>query len=182
MDRSTVVSMAIRRRIELAVAVLAGLALLAIVAVVAVAALVDVTANSSNDPRTGVDADTARFTYGGRSVEVPLEACGRDGDVVLMAGRAGSVVVQVWADLGEGGRESTGVTADLGDEGILGAFGADIPPGPAGEIVSVGTVGDGLVIEGRWTTFDENIQPTDPGDRGGEIETLVARCPAPDES
>jgi hypothetical protein len=174
--------MASRR--SLVVGAVAGLAVAGVGAVLALAvvALLGLRSSSPNDPRSGVAADTARFTYGERSVVVPLVSCGRDGDIVIMAGRSGSVVVQVRADLGEGGRERTGVTADLGDDGILGAFGADIPPGPAGEIVDVDVVGDGLIVRGRWTAFDEHIRPLEPGSPGGdEVETLVARCPPQDD-
>jgi hypothetical protein len=175
--------MATRRPIHLVLAALAGMTLAIVGAAVALAVVVMLGGRSSSpdDPRNDVDADTARFTYGQRSVEVPLEACGRDGDVVVMAGRLGQVVIQVRADLGEGGRARTGVTADLGDDGILGAFGAGIPPGPAGTIVSVRAVGDALVVRGRWTTFDTDIQPVEPGSPAGDdVDTLVARCP-PDE-
>jgi hypothetical protein len=175
--------MANRRPVQLVLAALAGVVVALVGAAIALAVVVMLGGRSSSpdDPRHGVEADTARFTYGDRSVEVPLVACGRDGDIVVMAGREGQVVIQVRADLGEGGRERTGVTADLGEDGIMGAFGADIPPGPAGTIVSVRTVGDGLVVEGRWTMFDTNIEPVEPGSPGNDhVDTLVARCP-PDE-
>jgi hypothetical protein len=175
--------MANRRPVHLVLAALAGATVAVAGGAIALALVVLLGGRSSSpdDPRNGVDADTARFTYGERSVVVPLVACGRDGDVVIMAGRQGDVVIQVRADLGEGGRQRTGVTADLGDDGIRGAFGADIPPGPAGTIVSVRRVGDGLVVEGRWTAFDTNIEPVEPGSPGSDhVDTLVARCP-PDE-
>jgi hypothetical protein len=70
----------------------------------------------------------------------------------------------------------------LGDDGIFGAFGPDAPPGPAGEIVSVDRVGDGLVVEGRWVTFDGDIRPTGTVPPGAEVDSLVARCPPPDET
>jgi len=74
-----------------------------VVAVVLVGALVglaflsllDVRSSSPDDPRNGLDADTARFTYGDRSVEVPLTACGREGDRVVAAGTIGGTVLQV---------------------------------------------------------------------------------------
>lgn len=173
------------KRRSLVVGALAGATVAGVGAVLAVIllSLLGVRSSSPDDPRNGVEADTARFTYGQRSVVVPLVACGRDGDVVVMAGRQGAIVVQVRADVGEGGRARTGVTADLGpDDGILGAFGADIPPGPAGEILDVDVVGDGLVIRGRWTTFDENIRPVEPSaPPSDEVDTLVARCPAEDD-
>lgn len=163
-----------------ALAGLAGGLVLALVVLV-VASVLGLGSGSSDDPRTGVDADTARMTYGGgRTVEVPLEECGRDGDVVIVVGRRGSIVLQVWADLGPGGEERTGVTVDLGDEGILGAFGSGAPPGPAGEIRSVERVGDGLVVEGRWVGFDGNIRPTGTVPPDAEVESLVARCPPED--
>jgi hypothetical protein len=152
-------------------------------AALAVAGLLGLRSSSSSDPRNGVDANTARMTYGGgRTVEVPLDECGRDGDVVLMVGHQGSIVLQVWADLGPGGEERTGLTVDLGDDGIFGAFGPDAPPGPAGEIVSVGRVGDGLVIEGRWVRFDGDIEPTGTVPPGAEVDSLIARCPPLDET
>jgi len=143
----------------------------------AAAALAGCGRSGSGEPRDGLDADTARFTYGDRSVEVPLTACGREGDTVILAGTAGRVVLQAEADLGEGGFDRTGVTADLGDEGIVGAFGAALPQGPAGEITDVRSDGDRLVVEGRWTTFDADlvaqVRPPDQQIDG----RLVARCP-----
>jgi hypothetical protein len=172
-----------RRPVRLVLVALAGMTVALVGVAVALAVVVALVGRSSSpdDPRNGVDADTAKFTYGDGSVEVPLVACGRDGDIVIMAGRKGSIVVQVRADLSEGGRDRTGVTADLGEDGIMGAFGRDLPPGPAGTIVSVRRVGDGLVVRGRWTMFDTNIRPLEPGSPGNEhVDTLVARCP-PDE-
>ncbi|HKY68558.1 MAG TPA: hypothetical protein VJM49_19390 [Acidimicrobiales bacterium] len=133
-----------------------------------------------DEPRDGLDADTARFTYGDRSVEVPLTACGREGDTVVLAGTTGSVVLQASADLGDGGFDRTGVTADLGDDGIFGAFGADMPQGPAGEITDVRADGDRLVVEGRWTTFDGELRPQ-PTPAADQVEgRMVARCPETD--
>jgi hypothetical protein len=127
-------------------------------------------------PRDGLDADTARFTYGDRSAEVPLVDCGREGDVVVLAGIGGSVVVQAEADIGEGGFDRTGITADVGDDGIMGAFGADMEHGPAGEITDVRVEGDRLIVEGTWVTFDEGYVPqATPGQ--GIDGRLVARCP-----
>jgi hypothetical protein len=128
-------------------------------------------------PRDGLDVDTARFTYGDRSAEVPLTACGRDGDVVVLAGVEGDIVIQAEADVGEGGFDRTGVTADLGDDGIMGAFGADMEHGPAGELTDVRVEGDRLIVEGTWVAFDAELV-ADPGAVGGGIEgRLVARCP-----
>ena len=135
-----------------------------------------------DEPRDGLAADTARFSYGDRTVEVPLTACGRDGDVVLLAGRAGSVVLQAAADLGDGGTDRTGVTADLGIDGIVGAFGADVDHGPAGDIADVRAEGDRVIIEGTWVALDAELEPTAlagaPADVTGE---LVARCPDADD-
>ena len=170
-----------RSLLGFALAGVAGGLVLGVVALVG-AGLLGLRSSSSDDPRNGVDADTARMTYGGgRTVEVPLDECGRDGDVVMMVGHRGPIVLQVWADLGPGGAERSGLTVDLGDDGIFGAFGADAPPGPAGEIVSVDRVGDGLVVEGRWVTFDGDIRPTGTVPPGAEVESLVARCPPPDD-
>ena len=133
-----------------------------------------------DEPRDGLDPDTARFTYGDRSVEVPLTACGRQGDVVVLAGTTGNVVLQATADLGTGGADRTGVTADLGNEGILGAFGADLPRGPAGAVTDVRTEGDRLIVEGRWTTLDGELRPqVAPTDQHLDGR-MVARCPETD--
>jgi hypothetical protein len=132
-------------------------------------------------PRDGLAADTARFTYDGRRVEVPLTACGREGDVVVLAGARGRVVVQAVVDLGEGGVARSGVTADLGGEdGIWGAFGAEVENGPAGEITDLRVEGDRVVVEGRWTRFDGDLNPQPiPVDQLAEGR-LVARCPEND--
>lgn len=141
-----------------------------------VPALVVAVAGCGRGP--GMEPDTARFEYGSRRVEVPLTACGREGDVVVLGGARGGIVVQAEADVGEGGEARTGVTADLGDEGILGAFGADMRHGPAGEITAVRVDGDRLVVEGEWVGFDAELRPA--GDT--RIEgSLVARCPATEE-
>jgi hypothetical protein len=132
-------------------------------------------------PRDGLAPDTARFTYGERSAEVPLADCGRDGDVVVLAGVRGSVVVQAEADLGEGGFDRTGVTADLGDDGIIGAFGADTELGPAGEIRDVRVEGDRLIVEGTWVPFDDQLVAQPPADGEGIDGRLVARCPEGDD-
>jgi hypothetical protein len=135
----------------------------------------------NDEPSDGLAPDTARFTYGDRQVEVPLTSCGRDPDrdVVLLAGRRGAVVVQAAADLGDGGLDRTGVTADLGAAGILGAFGAELDQGPAGEISDVRTDGDRLIVEGTWVTLDAELQATEQAPAGVEGE-LRARCPADD--
>ena len=123
-----------------------------------------------------MDADTAKFTWGERSATVPLTECGREGDVVVLAGTAHGLVVQAGADLSEGGAARTGVTGDMGgDDGIRGAFGADLDQGPAGEITEVRAEGDRLVIEGRWARLDGDLRP-EAGQPLLDGE-LVARCP-----
>jgi hypothetical protein len=136
----------------------------------------------NEEPSDGLARDTARFTYGGRQVEVPLTSCGRDPDrdVVLLAGRRGDVVVQAAADLGDDGFDRTGVTADLGAAGILGAFGAELDHGPAGEISDVRTDGDRLIVEGTWVSLDPELEATEEASAGVEGE-LRARCPADDD-
>ena len=132
-------------------------------------------------PRDGLGPDEARFAYGDRSATVSLTACGRDGDVVVLAGTEGGIVVQARADLGDGGLERTGVTADLGGDGIMGAFGPATELGPAGEISAVRVEGDRLVVEGAWVLFDEQLIPQ-PSTAAQPIEgELVARCPAPED-
>jgi hypothetical protein len=131
----------------------------------------------AGQPRDGLSADTARFTYGDRSVEVPLTACGREGDVVVLAGRSGAVVLQAQANLGDGGFDRTGVTADLGAEGIVGAFGAGMSHGPAGEITDVRVEGDRLIVEATWVPLDDELRPTSAPPSGGSDGRLVARCP-----
>lgn len=125
-------------------------------------------------PQDGLAPDTARFSYGERSIEFPLAGCGRDGDVVIMGGGRGTDVLQVAADLASGGRDRTGVTAQVGGDGIFGAFGPDVAHGPAGQITSVRVDGDRLVVEGRWVAMDRDYVPTQPGTLDGK---LVARCP-----
>ena len=131
-------------------------------------------------PSDDLEPDTARFTYGDRSVEVTLTSCGRDGDVVLAAGRQGAVVLQVAADLGDDGAERTGVTADLGPGGIRGAFGGDLEEGPAGEIGDVRVEGDRLIVEGTWAALDSELQPTETPSEGVDGEVRV-RCPEDDD-
>jgi len=128
-----------------------------------------------SEPRDGLAADTARFAYGDRTAEVALTACAREDDVVVLAGAEGGVVVQAEVDLGDGGFDRTGVTADLGPDGILGAFGAEMARGPAGEITAVRVEGDRVIVEGTWVPFDDRLvaRSADEGVEG----RLVARCP-----
>jgi hypothetical protein len=155
---------------------------MAALAAVALAASGGCTWGRNDRPSDGLAPDTVRFTYGGRQVEVPLTSCGRDPDrdVVLLAGRQGTVVVQAAADLGDEGLDRTGVTADLGGAGILGAFGAELDHGPAGEISDVRTDGDRLIVEGTWVSLDAELEPTEEASAGVEGE-LRARCPADDD-
>jgi hypothetical protein len=134
---------------------------------------------SGVEVRDGLAADTAEFTYGGRTATVPLEACAREDDVVVLAGAVDSVVLQAEADLGDGGFDRTGVTADLGDDGIMGAFGADMDHGPAGEITDVRVDGDRVIVEGTWVTFDADLT-AQPGPAAGIEGRLEARCPETD--
>lgn len=147
----------------------------------AVASFLGAGSGSSDDPRSGIGADAARFTYGDRTAEVPLAECGREGDIVIMAGQGDGMTLQVAADLGEGGEARSGVTLDLGGEdGTFGAFGAELEQGPVGELTDVRRVGDALVIEGRWALLDpDTLAPADaePTLVDGE---LVARCPPED--
>lgn len=126
-------------------------------------------------PRDGLAPNTARFTYGDRSIVVPLTACGRDGKVVLLAGRRGDDVLQAAADLGRDGDARTGVTADVAGDAVFGAFGADIDHRPAGRIDSVEVIADRLIIEGQWAVMDESYVPTQPSTLPGK---MTARCPA----
>ena len=134
-----------------------------------------------DEPRDGLGPDTARFSYGDRSVDVSLTACGREGDVVVLAGREGSTVLQAAADLGHGGADRSAVTADLGVEGIVGAFGPDVDRGPAGTISDVRAEGDRLIIEGTWVELDAALEPAAPSSTEGLTGRLVARCPADDD-
>ena len=128
--------------------------------------------------RDGLAPDTARFSYDARTAEVPLTACGQDGDVVVLAGAQGAIVVQARVDVGDGGADRSGVTADLGDEdGILGAFGEGLDPGPAGEITDVRVEGDRVIVEGRWARFDGELNPQ-PAAPDQLVEgRMIARCP-----
>jgi hypothetical protein len=132
-------------------------------------------------PNDGLAPNTARFTYGARRVEVPLTACGRDGDIVVLAGVEGATVVQAGVDLSPGGAERSGVTADLGAaEGILGAFGAEAPPGPAGEITGVRVAGDRVYVDGRWARLDGDLDVV-PASADELVEgRMIARCPEDD--
>ena len=131
------------------------------------------------EPRDGLEPDTARFSYGDRQVEVPLTSCGldEDEDVMVLAGRRGAVVIQAAADLGEDGSDRTGVTADLGAAGILGAFGAELEHGPAGEIEDVRIDGDRLIVEGTWVTLDGQLEPSRGASADRVTGELRARCP-----
>jgi hypothetical protein len=157
-------------------------AALAALAVAGLAASSGCAWGGNDEPSDGLAPDTARFTYGGRQVEVPLTSCGRDPDrdVVVLAGRRDAMVVQAAADLGDEGFDRTGVTADLGAAGILGAFGAELEHGPAGEISDVRTDGDRLIVEGTWVSLDAELEATEEPSQGVEGE-LRARCPADDD-
>jgi hypothetical protein len=128
-------------------------------------------------PRPDIAPNVARVDLAGRRTTVPLTACGREGDVVVLGGAEDGTVVQAQADLGDGGRDRSGVTLDLGDRagGIWGAFGADMPDGPAGEITGVRVEGDLVVIEGTWVPLDGDLTPL-PSPPPAEGE-LIARCP-----
>ena len=125
-------------------------------------------------PRDGLAPNTARFSYGERSVEMPVSGCGRQGHVFVAGGGRGTDVLQVAADLGSGGLDRSGVTAQVGGDGIFGAFGPDAPHGPAGEITGVHVDGDRLTVDGRWVPMDKNYVPTQAATIDGK---LVVRCP-----
>jgi hypothetical protein len=133
----------------------------------------------ASDPRDGLEPDTARFTYGDRSVVVALDACGRDGDVVLAAGASGAIVLQVAADLGDDGPERTALTGDVRGDGIFGAFGAEVLHGPVGEISRVAVEGDRLTVEGMWAILDEDLTTMTDETVDGRV---VVRCSDPDET
>jgi hypothetical protein len=131
--------------------------------------------------RDGLEADTAKFTWGQRSAIVKIDECGREGDLVVLAGSEHGLVVQVGADLSAGGDARTGVTGDMGgDDGLWGAFGDELDEGPVGEITRVAAEGDRLIVEGRWARLDGDDLRPDPGQPLIEGE-LVARCPATDD-
>lgn len=132
-----------------------------------------------SEPRDGLKPDTARFAYGDRRVEVPLVACGRDGDVVTLGGTRGPVVLQAAADVSDGGTARTGVTLDLGQGEIWGAFGEDMPRAAAGTVREAKVEGDRLVVDATWAALDDQLAPV-PG--GQTVEgRLTARCPAADD-
>ena len=146
-----------------------------LLAVLMVAAAAGCGLRQGPEPRDGLGPDTARFVYGGRTVEVPLEACGRDGDVVTLGGTRGAVVLQAAADVSEGGTARTGVTVDLGQDEIWGAFGADMPRPPAGTVHEAKVEGDRLIVDATWVALDDQLAPVP---NGQTIEgRLTARCP-----
>jgi hypothetical protein len=165
--------------LALALACVVAAVVMALVGLLVVSAL-GLRSSSDRDPRNAVDADTARFSYGDRSASFTLVECGREDDVVIMAGRQGRMVLQVAADLGDGGLARTGVTADLGDDGTLGAFGADLPQGPVGELTEAHAEGDTLVVEGRWAAVDPDTLEVEAASSGLVDGRLVARCPPED--
>jgi len=164
------------------VAYAAGLALAVGIVLGAIVVAVGLLGGSGggDDPRSGLDADTARFTYGDRSVEVGLLECALDGETFVAAGRRGAMVLQMGVDLGNGGADRSGVTMDVGDDGVFGAFGGDLPQGPVGAFTRIERLGDSVVVEGDWVLLDpDTLAPTSaaattlPGE-------LVARCPETD--
>jgi hypothetical protein len=133
-------------------------------------------------PRPDIAPNVARIDLDGRRTTVPLTACGREGDVVVLGGAEDGTVVLAQADLGDGGRDRTGVTLDLGGDagsgagGIWGAFGADMPDGPAGEITGVRVEGDLVVIEGTWVPLDGDLTPPPlTAARGGRADRPLPR-------
>jgi len=133
-----------------------------------------------SEPRDGLKPDTARFAYGDRTVDVPLVACGRDGDVVTLGGTRGAVVLQAAADVSEGGTARTGATLDLGQGEIWGAFGADMPRPPAGTVHEAKVEGDRLIVDATWAALDDQMGPVS----GGQTidGRLTARCPETDDN
>jgi hypothetical protein len=153
--------------------------ILAVMMVVTVVASAGCGLRQGSEPRDGLKPDTARFAYGDRRVEVPLVACGRDGDVVTLGGTRGSVVLQAAADVSDGGTARTGVTLDLGQGEIWGAFGQDMPRAAAGTVREAKVEGDRLVVDATWAALDDQLAPV-PG--GQTVEgRLTARCPATDD-
>jgi hypothetical protein len=68
------------------------------------------------------------------------------------------------------------------DDGIWGAFGEELEQGPVGEITRVDTVGDRLIVEGRWAPFDPEADDLVPKPGGQLIAgEIVARCPAAED-
>jgi hypothetical protein len=150
-------------------------ALLAVLLMVASVAAAGCGLRQGSEPRDGLKPDTARFAYGNHRVDVPLVACGRDGDVVTLGGTRGAVVLQAAADVSDGGTARTGVTLDLGQGEIWGAFGTDMPRPPAGTVREARVEGDRLVVDAIWAALDDQMAPV-PG--GQTIEgRLTARCP-----
>jgi hypothetical protein len=78
--------------------------------------------------RPDIAPNVARVDLAGRRTTVPLTACGREGDVVVLGGAEDGTVVQAQADLGDGGRDRSGVTLDLGDGAAR--SGPTCPTGP----------------------------------------------------
>ena len=166
------------------VAFAAGIALaigIVLGAVVAAAGLLG-GSGGGDDPRSGLDADTARFTYGDRSAEVDLIECAVDGETFVAAGRRGAMVLQVGVDLGERGAERSGVTMDLGGaDGTFGAFGPGLPLGPAGTFSRIERVGDSVVVEAEWVPMDpDTLAPIEGTSATPLAGGLVARCPETD--
>ena len=154
--------------------------LLAVTMVVMVVASAGCGLRQSSEPRDGLEPDTARFVYGGRTVDIPLVACGRDGDIVVLGGTRGSVVLQAAADVSDGGTARTGATLDLGAGEIWGAFGSDMPRSPAGTVREARVEGDRLIIDATWAALDGDLAAV-PG--GQTIEgRLTARCPEADDN
>ena len=153
--------------------------LLVAVFLVVVAATTGCGLRAHHEPRDGLKPDTARFAYGGRQVDVPLVACGRDGDVVTLGGTRGAVVLQAAADVGDGGTARTGVTLDLGQGEIWGAFGEEMPRAAAGTVRDAKVEGDRLIVDATWAALDDNLAAV-PG--GQTVEgRLTARCPEADD-
>jgi hypothetical protein len=154
--------------------------LLAVTMVVTAVASAGCGLRQGSEPRDGLKPDTARFAYGDRTVDIPLVACGRDGDVVVLGGTRGSVVLQAAADVSEGGTARTGVTLDLGAGEIWGAFGSDMPRSPAGTVREAKVEGDRLIVDATWAALDGDLAAV-PG--GQTIEgRLTARCPEADDN
>jgi hypothetical protein len=165
------------------VAYAAGLALAVGIVVGAVVVAVGLLGGSGggDDPRSGLDADTARFTYGDRTAVVELLECALDGETFVAAGRRGAMVLQVGVDLGDGGAARSGVTMDIGDDGLFGAFGGDLPQGPVGELTSIERLGDSVVVQADWAVLDpDTLAPVGGPDAAPVPGELVARCPETD--
>jgi hypothetical protein len=187
----------VARNLGARIAVVVAVVIVGALGAVALLSLLGVRSSSPDDPRSGLDPDTARFTWGDRSVEVPLSECGREDDQVVMVGRRGATVLQVGADVGPGGAARTGVTVDIGGDFVtLAVFGAELAQGPVGTIDDVRIVGDSVVVEGRFVGVDpDTLVPTtvpsagspdpstsSPASPPGVAGELVARCPEDDEA